>query len=203
MTRKAEKIQPLGVCDLCLGEIPSTLGNYTSKGRPRLHCSTVCRQTANSRAGNEERIKKVRGRVARGEFVRPDTITKPDPANIGRAAKATRLREVAEDRWRNPALTPEAREFLSKPRKHSGALASAIDRLKRGAKVSDLTPEEQEAHRAYRRELRTARHEDVKAWHRERYKRKQAEMTPEQREAQREKWRQRNRRKAQRKRGQK
>jgi hypothetical protein len=59
--------------------------------------------------------------------------------------------------WRNPALADQAREKLSRPRRHSGVLHSAIEKLKQGAKVADLTPEEQEAHRAYRRGLQDRR----------------------------------------------
>lgn len=197
MTRKTEKLQPIGICDQCLGDIPPDLGNWTSKGLPRLHCSLVCRQTANSRAGNEERTAKLHERVLLGEWVNPATINPPDPANVGAGVRRVRLAEVSEGRWQNPGLTPEARAINSQPHKHDGPLASAIEKLGQGLKVPELTPEEQEAHRAWRREMRAARREESNAWYRDRYRKQQAALTPEQREAQRQKWRAANRRKAQ------
>ena len=60
----AEKTAPLGICDLCGGEISP--GPYTSKDTPRLFCSRECRNTANSRAGAAIRYatqEKVKGGV--------------------------------------------------------------------------------------------------------------------------------------------
>ena len=193
-----EKVQAIGICDLCLGEIPPDLGNWTSKGKLRLHCSRECRNTANSRAGNEERIAKVHERVLLGEWVNPATIRPPTPEEQSARARKGRLREVADGSWRNPGLTPEAREINSRPEKHTGVLASAIERIKKVG-MAGLTPGEQEAYRAHARELRAARRDQSNAWYRERYRKRQESMTPEQREAQREKWREGNRRKAERK----
>lgn len=193
-----DKIQPIGICDCCLQPIPPDQGNWTSKGKPRLYCSIQCRNTGNSRAGNEVRTTKLHERVLLGEWVNPATIRPPTPEEQSARSRKGRLREVEEGTWRNPGLTPEAREINSLPHKHTGALASAIEKLKK-MKMADLTPEEQEAYRAHARELRAVRREEANAWYRERYKRQQASMTPEQKEAQREKWREGNRKKARRK----
>lgn len=195
-----KKVQPIGICDLCLQSIPSHLGNYTSKGAPRLHCSRECRNTANSRAGAPIISQKTRARIERGEWANPAELNPPDPKVVTEGIREARLREVQEGRWRNPGLTPEAREINSRPHKHSGALAEAIERLNAGASTSDLTPEQQEAHRAYRRQLEAARREEINAWHRERYTRRQANMKEEERKAQQEKWRQANRAQAEKKR---
>ena len=71
-----------------------------------------------------------------------------------------RKAEVEAGTWRNPALTDEAREKLSRPRKHADnpTLHSAIEKLRQGTPVADLTPAEQEAHRTYRRQLRLGIH---------------------------------------------
>lgn len=197
-TSAVEKIQPIGICDLCLQPIPPHLGNYTSKGSPRLHCSRECRNTANSRAGAPIKSQKTLERMQRGEWANPAELNPPDPQAVAEGIRKARRREVQEGRWRNPGLTPEAREINSQPHKHSGPLAEAIERLNAGASTNDLTPEQQEAHRAYRRQLEAARREEINAWHRERYARRQASMTEAEREAQREKWRQGNRARAER-----
>ena len=190
------KTQPLGTCDHCLGPIPPDLGPYTSKGRPRLYCSIDCRNTGNSRAGAGIRSEKAKARVKRGEWTNPASITPPDPANIGAGVSRARRAEVEAGTWRNPALTDEAREKLSRPRKHGDdpILHSAIEKLKQGMKVSDLTDEEAEAHRAYQRALRTARREEANAYQRRYYRRRQAAMSEAEKEAQRAKWRAANKR---------
>jgi hypothetical protein len=102
------------------------------------------------------------------------------------------LREIAEGRWRNPALSLEAREKLSRPRKHGDnpVLHRAIERLRQGAKVADLTPEEREAHRIHRATLREARRDEYNAWRRDYYRRCMAD--PESRARLREKWQRQN-----------
>lgn len=193
------------LCELCGGDVNQHgLGYYTSKGKKRRFCSLECRNTANSRAGAPIRAQKARERVARGEWKNPNPLLRDDLSpeerraflrSIGRGARKVRLAEVREGRWRNPALSPEAREKLSRPRKHGGALHSALEKLKRGARVADLTPKEQEAHRAYRRELYAAKREEKRAWRRRWWRRKMDALTDEEREALRAKWREENRRK--------
>ena len=192
----AKKQKPLGICDLCGGEIPPHLGEYTSKGQPRLYCSRDCRNTANSRAGSPERARKARQRVARGEWQNPAKLNPPTGEEQAHRARLGRRREVEAGTWRNPALDNAARKKLSRPRKHSGPLHQAIEKLSRGQKMADLTPEEQQAHRRYRAKLRAARRDEVNAWHRRYYHKRQAEMTAEEREAQRAKWRKANRRRS-------
>lgn len=167
------KQQPLGTCDFCFGAIPAGRW-YTSKGKPRLHCSTTCKNAANSQAGSSTRRAKVIERIARGAWQNPAVLRPPTSAEQAERARKGRLREVREGHWRNPGLTPEAREINSRPHIHSGPLASAIEKLKQGARVSELTLEEQEAHRAYRRKQQQDR------W--------QA-MTPAQKENRRRQWR--------------
>jgi hypothetical protein len=147
-----DKIQPLGVCDRCLAVIPKERW-YTSKGKPRRYCSVDCRNAGNSHEGEAIRYRKLVERIERGEWENPAKLKPPTPEEQAERARKGRLREVDEGRWRNPAYGEDAREKLSRPRKHSGALASAIEKLGRGLSVADLTEEEREAHRAWRREL--------------------------------------------------
>ena len=170
----AEKVQPIGVCDLCLQPIPADIGAWTSKGRPRLHCSRECRNTANSRTGAPLRAVAMQAHVQAGEWQNPHLLHPPTPAEQAARARLGRQREVQAGRWRNPGKTPEARAINSQPEKHSGDLAAAIERLKAGARVADLAPEQQAAHRAYRRELAAAR---------------RSALTETERAAQRAKWR--------------
>ena len=62
----------------------------------------------------------------------------------------------------------------------------------------ELTEEEREVYRVYRQRLRTERKDEVNAAARQAYRRRQAAMTPEQREAQRQKWHDENKRRAKR-----
>lgn len=152
------KRQPIGICDHCEGEIPP--GDwYTSKGRPRQYCCRECRNTANSRQGAPQRAAQVRQAIAEGRWRNPLQVRPPTSAEQAARARAGRLREVAEGRWHNPALDPAARAKLSRPRVHAGAplLHSAIERLRQGAQLADLAPEQIECYRAYRRALRQAR----------------------------------------------
>lgn len=155
----ADKIQPIGVCDHCLGPIDPRQW-YTSKRKPRLYCSITCKNTAISRAYaapvNRERML---AQIRDGSWVNPQ-VAPPSPAEQSRRARLGRLREVAAGTWRNPGLTPEARAVNTLPHKHTGDLASAIEKLKAGAHVSDLTPAEADAHRAYRRALVAARRKE-------------------------------------------
>ena len=58
---KPEKVAPVGTCDYCGKGIP--VGEWwTSKGRPRLHCSLECRQAASSRK-MENRAEWMRERI--------------------------------------------------------------------------------------------------------------------------------------------
>lgn len=90
-----------------------------------------------------------------------------------RASRTARLREVSEKRWRNPALDDKARRKLSRPRKHSGVLARAIDKARTGG-MAALTPAEHRAYLKWRRELRLARIDDVRRYYRERYRRRKS-----------------------------
>jgi len=149
------KQQPIGICDLCLAPIPREQW-YTRRG-PRLYCpDTDCRNTANSRAGAPIRAEEQREHVRRGEWQNPAKINPPTGAEQARRSRLGRLREVARGLWRNPALTPAAREKLSRPRKHSGVLHRAMEKLRHG-KMADLTDEERDAYRAYQRENRARR----------------------------------------------
>jgi len=167
------KTEPVGICDLCKGSIPPSEW-YTRRG-PRLYCSIDCRNTANSRAGNLVRTAKVLKRVEAGTWKNPAQLRPPTPEEQGERARKGRLREVEARTWRNPALTDQARVKLSRPRRHSGPLHSALEKLKQGARVADLTPDEQAAHRAYRREQQRSRWESMteeeKARRREQYRR--------------------------------
>ena len=149
-----DKTEPIGVCDHCKGEITDTW--YTRRG-PRRYCCVDCRNTANSRAGAPTRSAKNRARVAAGVWQNPHKLNPPTGEEQARRARLGRLREVAAGTWRNPALADVARVKLSRPRKHTGDLHRAIEKLKRGLSTADLSPEEQEAHRAYRRRLWAAR----------------------------------------------
>ena len=196
------KTQPLGICDLCLGKIPASLGDYTTKGTPRLHCSRQCMSTANSRAGAPIRSKKAKARVASGQWTNPAELNPPDPANVAAGVSRARKREVEEGRWRNPALSGEARAKLSRPRKHSGPLHRAIEKLKQGLTMADLTDEEAEAYRANARKRRAARRDEANAYHRRRYREQRAAQSDAERAAQNERWRRNLQRRQVAKRGQ-
>jgi hypothetical protein len=193
------KVEPLGICDHCLGTIPADMGWYTSKGKPRLYCGRDCRNAANSQAGAVARSRKAKERVQRGEWQNPHHLNPPTPEEQGRRASLGRKREVEAGTWRNPADSPEAREKLSRPRKHDDnpVLHRALEKLKSGT-VADLTDEEAEAHRVYRRTLVAARRAELNARARERYHEQQETLTEEAREAQRARWREANRRRAKR-----
>jgi len=96
---------------------------------------------------------KALARVAAGQWTNPASIRKPARENVSLGVSRSKKLAVREGRWKNPALTPEARLKLSRPRKHSGALADAMEKLGRGLKMADLTEEERLAYHAYRREL--------------------------------------------------
>ncbi|MCX7756128.1 MAG: hypothetical protein N2117_12935 [Anaerolineales bacterium] len=149
-----EKKKPVGVCDLCGSKILPAQW-LTSKGHPRLYCSLECKQTANSRAGNPKRVAAIRRRIASGQWKNPRSALSPEELHAlqSSAARKGRLREVAEKRWRNPALSEAARRKLSCPRKHTGALHRAIEKLRCGS-ISELMDEEATAYREYRRQLR-------------------------------------------------
>jgi hypothetical protein len=165
------KSQPIGICDLCRGIIPPE-DWYTSKGKPRMYCSIDCKNTANSRAGAPIRREKTLLRIARGEWQNPAELRPPTSDEQSYRARKGRKREVAEGRWRNPALSADARRKLSRPRKHEGILHLVIEKLKQGLGVADLSAEEQGAHRDYRKQLRDARREELNRQARERYHRR-------------------------------
>jgi len=151
-----------------------------------------CRNTANSRAGAPIRSGKLLERIARGEWQNPVELRPPTSDEQAYRARKGRRREVAEGRWRNPALSDGARAKLSRPRKHKGLLHAVIEKLRRGMSVADLFPNEQATHRAYRKQLRDARREELNRQARERYKLRQEQMTADQRAEQRAKWRRAN-----------
>ena len=185
------KQQALGICDNCLEEIPREEW-YTSKGEPRRYCGIDCKNTGNSRAGASIRSAKARQRVARGEWQNPGKLKPPTPEEQARRSRLGRKREVQAGTWRNPALSDKAKEKLSRPRKHGPALHAVLEKLKRGGRVVDLSPEEKELHRAYCRELVAARRDEVNAGYRRRYRQQQDNLNDEEREAQRARWREQN-----------
>ncbi len=63
----AYKVLPVGICDLCRGEIPTDMW-YTRAGKPRLHCSRLCRNTANARIKARERGQELRQRYHAGTW---------------------------------------------------------------------------------------------------------------------------------------
>lgn len=147
-----DKVQPLGICDYCGGPINQDW--YTSHGKPRRYCSVDCRNAGNSRAGAPIRSTKAKQRIAEGRWVNPRTQMTPEQthAAASRTARTIRLREVREGRWRNPALSPEARAKLSRPRKLTGVLHQALERIRTGAHIADLSPQQRAAYRLYKHE---------------------------------------------------
>lgn len=154
-------MQPLGICDYCLQ--PINIDWYTSHGQPRQYCCRDCRNTANSRAGAAVRGEQTRERVRDGTWFNPSSVLTPEQlleaAKLGGAASGAKFREqVNNGVWRNPALSEPARAKLSRPRTINDAvLHSAVSKLTQGLSVSDLTPDEAETYRAYRRRLKTKR----------------------------------------------
>jgi DNA-binding XRE family transcriptional regulator len=202
MCAMPEKKAPLGICDLCEEPFPPGVSVYTTKGKPRLFCSLACRATANSRAGAPIRSKKAKERVRRGEWQNPAEFQSDEErreyARRGGRVRARQHREaLAAGTWQNPADAPGAREKLSRPRRHvdNPVLHSALEKLRQRFHIADLTLEEAEAHRAYRRELRAGRREYWRAYYGDSYHRRMA--SAEGRERERQKWeRQRERRRA-------
>jgi hypothetical protein len=125
---------------------------YVQRSSPAL--LFACRNTGNSRAGNEERTRKLRQRIERGEWQNPARLHPPDLAKVAAGVSRAKRAAVAAGTWVSPSVSEQARAKLSRARKHGGALHSAIEKLGGGGKVADLTEEEQEAHRQYRAELR-------------------------------------------------
>ena len=123
----ADKQAPLGICDVCGGPIPREEWYTSKRGTPRLHCSLDCKNAGNSRAGAEERGRKARQRVERGEWQNPARLNPPDPANVSAGISRSKKSAVEAGTWQNPALTDEARAKLIRPCKHNVALASAIE----------------------------------------------------------------------------
>jgi len=123
---------------------------------------------------------KAKQRVAAGIWVSPLADETPEAealrlARMGMKSRQVRRAEVEAGAWRNPALTPAARAKLSRPRTIlDPVLHQAQEKLNSGQRVADLTPEEQAAYRAHRREMERAQRE---RW------------TPEERERRHEKWR--------------
>lgn len=187
----ADKQAPIGICDFCGGPIPRSEW-YTRRG-PRLYCSVDCKNTANSRVGAPIRSRKAKERVRRGEWQNPHHIHPPTSEEQSRRSRLARTREVESGRWRNPALTDKARAKLSRPRKHTGALHKALEKLRRGSMI-DLTDAERKAYLRWRHELRQARLQDVRRYYRDRYRKQQESLTPAEHEAQRAKWREQNKR---------
>ena len=107
------------------------------------------------------------------------------------------MREIAEGRWRNPALSAEARAKLSRPRKYGAdpLLHRAIEKLDHGT-MADLTPDEHARYLAYERERRQARLPEIRAYQRARYQRIMRAQDPAGRERLRALWRQQNQRRA-------
>ena len=192
-----EKRRPVGICDHCGEPFPPSVSPYTRRG-PRLYCSVACRNTANSRIGNPTRTAKLRQAVAEGRWQNPATLRPPTGAEQSARARKGRLREVAEGRWRNPALDPAARAKLSQPRKHGDdpVLHRAMEKLNQGARMTELSAEERVRYCAYRRELRLARLEAVRAYYRARYRRIMVADDPTARERLRARWRLHNQRRA-------
>jgi|GEM_PF-2097130 len=203
---RASKRLPIGICDLCGEPFPAGVSHYTTKGKPRLHCSIECRQTANSRAGNPKRVRKVKERISRGEWENPSAFVREDATDeereeqrrrIGVGAKRIRDAEVREGRWRNPALNDAAREKLSRPRTiDDPVLHRAIERLGHGETMADLTTEEAEAYRAHSRARRAARKDEANAYAREVYRKRMSTEAGRTRE--RERWERRREQLAQR-----
>jgi DNA-binding XRE family transcriptional regulator len=137
----------------------------------------------------------MRGRVRAGLWENPATYQTPEEiraaALVGAKVRAEQHRAALEaGTWQNPADAPGAREKLSQPRVHGDdpVLHAALEKLRQGLGVSGLTPEEAEAHRAYRRRLRTADPERARCSGRSAYRRRVS--TPEGQERERWRWQQ-------------
>lgn len=129
-----------------------------------------------------------------GRWTNPAEIRKPSFEALSQAASIVRKQEVAEGRWRNPALLAKAREKLSLPRLHDGALHQSMEKLRHG-KMTDLSEDERSAYLHYRQKLREARRDELNQQARERYRRKMNNLTDDEREAIRAKWRKQNKKK--------
>ena len=151
-----EKTAPIGICDHCGGPIPPD--EWYHRRGPRRYCCIDCRNAANSQNSKAIRSAKTIERIEAGTWFNPRSRMTPEAIHAAQsnASRKGRLREVAEGRWRNPALDDAAREKLSRPRKYADnpVLHRALERLRTGVRVAGLTDEERAAHRAYRAELK-------------------------------------------------
>ncbi len=188
-----DKQQPIGICDHCLQPMPRKMW-YTRRG-PRLYCGVDCKNTANSRNSKAIRAAKARERVARGEWQNPHFLNPPTPEEQARRSHLARKREVERGTWRNPALSAAARAKLSRPRKHNDLVHRALEKLRIGT-MADLTDEERDAYREYRRQLRLRRRNDLNRQARERYHHRIDHLTTEERDALRAQWRRANQRRS-------
>jgi ribosome-binding protein aMBF1 (putative translation factor) len=153
------------LCELCGEDVDQHgLGYYTSKGKPRRFCSILCRNTANSREGAPIRAAIQQQRVKAGLWQNPgDFVTDEERrefARMGGAVRAEQHQEALDEgTWENPADAPGAREKLSRPRKHGDNpdLHRALEKLKAGGSVTDLTEAEAAAHRKYKRKVERRR----------------------------------------------
>jgi len=151
------KREPPGICDHCKGRIQGDI--YTTNGTWRLYCCRECLNTANSRAGAPIRAEKGRLRVQQGIWNNPGAAQTPEQRREnaikgGQAAGALFREQVQSGTWRNPALSESARAKLSRPRVNTEPiLHSAVEKLTRGLKMADLTPEEADRYRQYSRNL--------------------------------------------------
>ena len=125
-----EKNAPIGICDHCLGPIHPD-EHCTSKGHPRRYCCRDCRNTANSRNSTAIRAEKARERVEAGQWVNPRELMTPEQISAiqSAASRTGRLREIAEGRWRNPALTDEAKRKNRKYQRKRFKKQSERDRI--------------------------------------------------------------------------
>jgi len=172
----SSKVEPIGICDHCGDPIPR--GEWrTSHGRPRRFCSVDCRNTANSRAGALIRSVKAKKRVAAGVWKNPRSflsVKENRELNVN-AARKGRQREIAEGRWRNPALDDAAREKLSRPRTVTDPLVHrAIELMRQGMKLRELPAELRNAYNAYSREYEREHRDEIRARQRAAYKKRRA-----------------------------
>lgn len=192
-----DKLHPVGTCDVCGEPIPPNMW-YTSKGKPRLHCSIDCRNAANSRRGAAVRSRQAKARVRRGIWKNPLWLESPESRRVHAsiAGRKGRLQDVAAGTWRNPALSEAARTKLSRPRVHAEQplVHRAMELMRRGMKLRELPGEVHLAYNAYRRDLAAQNREHHRVRARASYRHRQAKMTEEERAAQRAKWRAANHR---------
>jgi len=168
MKNKTNKIEPLGICDLCKQPFPEGVGlYYLDRHIPRRYCNRQCVATANSRAGNPIKKQKMKGRLI-------NTRITPASADYIRQGVAAGKSYSQIARELGVSITPvshHAKGLIVRQCKNCGKVirrgewCSAPECHRAGDRVRDKHRRKQPARREYQKAMNkqwNAEHPDVK-----------------------------------------